>query len=107
MDLSLLQKRAAIIKQVRSFFDNKNYLELDTPLLSCDLIPEACLEVFQTERIFPHGSKKENRPLWSANDIHFSLLQKLILFLPHRTGAHRRGYYRAFSRVRQFRDVFE
>jgi elongation factor P--(R)-beta-lysine ligase len=64
MDLNLLQKRAAIIKQVRSFFDNKNYLELDTPLLSCDLIPESCLEVFQTERIFPHGSKKENRPLW-------------------------------------------
>jgi len=64
MDLSLLQKRAAIIKQVRSFFDNKNYLELDTPLLSCDLIPESCLEVFQTERIFPLGSKKENRPLW-------------------------------------------
>jgi len=64
MDLSLLQKRAAIIRQVRSFFDNKNYLELDTPLLSGDLIPESCLEVFQTERIFPHGSKKENRPLW-------------------------------------------
>jgi len=64
MDLLLLQKRAAIIRQVRSFFDNKNYLELDTPLLSCDLIPESCLEVFQTERIFPHGSKKENRPLW-------------------------------------------
>ncbi|WP_461247231.1 amino acid--tRNA ligase-related protein [Treponema sp. R6D11] len=64
MDLDMLQKRAAIIRQVRSFFDNKNYLELDTPLLSCDLIPESCLEVFQTERIFPHGSKKENRPLW-------------------------------------------
>jgi len=64
MDLSLLQKRAAIIRQVRSFFDNKNYLEPDTPLLCGDLIPESCLEVFQTERIFPHGSKKENRPLW-------------------------------------------
>jgi elongation factor P--(R)-beta-lysine ligase len=64
MDFDILQKRAAIIKQVRSFFDNKNYLELDTPLLSGDLIPESCLEVFQTERIFPHGSKKENRPLW-------------------------------------------
>jgi elongation factor P--(R)-beta-lysine ligase len=64
MDLSMLQKRAAIIKQTRSFFDNKNYLELDTPLLSGDLIPESCLEVFQTERLFPHGSKKENRPLW-------------------------------------------
>jgi elongation factor P--(R)-beta-lysine ligase len=64
MDLDMLQRRAAIIKQIRSFFDNKNYLELDTPLLSGDLIPESCLEVFKTERIFPRGSKKENRHLW-------------------------------------------
>jgi len=60
----MLRKRAAIIRRVRSFFDRKNYLELDTPLLSPDLIPESCLEVFQTERLFPRGSRKENRPLW-------------------------------------------
>ncbi|MDR1869571.1 MAG: LysR family transcriptional regulator [Treponema sp.] len=64
MDLEILQERAAIIRQVRSFFDGKNYLELDTPLLSPDLIPESCLEVFQTQRLFPQGSKKESRPLW-------------------------------------------
>ena len=64
MDLEMLHKRASVIKQVRSFFDNKNYLELDTPLLSGDLIPESCLEVFQTERLYPYGSKKENCPLW-------------------------------------------
>jgi lysyl-tRNA synthetase class 2 len=64
MDLDILQRRAAIIRQIRSFFDNKNYLELDTPLLCRDLIPESCLEVFQTERIFPRGSRKENFPLW-------------------------------------------
>jgi len=60
----MLQRRAAIIRRVRSFFDRRNYLELDTPLLCGDLIPESCLEVFQTERLFPHGSKKESRPLW-------------------------------------------
>jgi lysyl-tRNA synthetase class 2 len=64
MDLEMLQKRAAIIKYVRSFFDNRGYLELDTPLLSPDLIPESCLEVFETARLFPCGSKKENSPLW-------------------------------------------
>jgi len=64
MDLEMLQERAAVIKQVRSFFDNKNYLELDTPLLSRSLIPESCLEVFQTERLYPHGSRKESCPLW-------------------------------------------
>jgi len=60
----MLQKRASIIKKVRSFFDGKKYLELDTPLLSPDLIPESCLEVFETQRLFPRGSKKESFPLY-------------------------------------------
>jgi len=64
MDLEMLKTRAAIIKQIRSFFDKKNYLELDTPLLSPDLIPESCLEVFETQRLFPKGSKKEKKRLW-------------------------------------------
>jgi lysyl-tRNA synthetase class 2 len=64
MDLEMLEKRAFIIRQARSFFDNKNYLELDTPLLCGDLIPESCLEVFETKRLFPRGSKKESAPLW-------------------------------------------
>jgi len=57
----MLQERARIIRQIRSFFDGKNYLELDTPLLSPDLIPESCLEVFETRRILPSGS---DEPLW-------------------------------------------
>ena len=64
MDLEMLQTRAGIIRQVRSFFDERKYLELDTPLLSEDLIPESCIEVFQIEHLYPCGSKKENRPLW-------------------------------------------
>jgi len=64
VDLEMLQTRAGIIRQVRAFFDEKNYLELDTPLLAPDLIPESCLEVFQTQRLFPRGSKKESGDLW-------------------------------------------
>ena len=64
MTVETLRQRAAIIKKVRDFFDNKNYLSLDTPLLSSDLIPESCLEVFQTDRLYPHGSREKSRPLW-------------------------------------------
>ena len=61
MDIELLQERAGIIRQVRSFFDEREYLELDTPLLSGDLIPESCLEVFETNRILPSGN---SQPYW-------------------------------------------
>jgi lysyl-tRNA synthetase class 2 len=61
MDLEMLKERARIIRQIRSFFDGKDYLELDTPLLSPDLIPESCLEVFETSRIMPGG---KTAPYW-------------------------------------------
>jgi lysyl-tRNA synthetase class 2 len=62
MDIETLRERAGIIRKVRSFFDDRGYLETGTPLLSPDLIPESCLEVFQTERILPGGGGK--KPYW-------------------------------------------
>jgi lysyl-tRNA synthetase class 2 len=55
MDIELLRTRAAIFREIRSFFDGRSYLEVDTPLLAPDLIPESCLEVFETARILPAG----------------------------------------------------
>jgi len=57
----MLRERARIIRQIRSFFDAKGFLELDTPILSPDLIPESCLEVFETSRVLPSGAA---RPYW-------------------------------------------
>jgi lysyl-tRNA synthetase class 2 len=64
MDIELLRERSRIIKQIRSFFDSRSYLETDTPILSPDLIPESCLEVFQTLRLSPKGSLSPNKPYW-------------------------------------------
>jgi len=64
MDIEMLQLRASIIRRIRNFFDDRGYLELDTPLLSPDLIPESNLETFQTEKLHPRGSKKQSVPLW-------------------------------------------
>jgi lysyl-tRNA synthetase class 2 len=61
MDIEMLRERARLIKQARSFFNSKDYLELDTPLLSPDLIPESCLEVFETKRMLPGGG---STPYW-------------------------------------------
>ena len=64
MDLELLSERARLIRQVRAFFDKHDYLETDTPLLAPNLIPESCLEVFQTLRLPPNGSGKAEKPYW-------------------------------------------
>jgi len=64
MDLELLRERAKIIRKVRAFFDMREYLETDTPLLAPDLIPESCLEVFETYHIPPEGSSGEKKPRW-------------------------------------------
>jgi lysyl-tRNA synthetase class 2 len=61
MDLEMLRERARIIRRIRSFFDDNGYLELDTPLLAPDLIPESCLEVFETGRILSGGTAT---PYW-------------------------------------------
>jgi lysyl-tRNA synthetase class 2 len=61
MDLELLRERARIFREIRSFFDARNYLEADTPLLAPDLIPETCLEVFETACLAPTRGPK---PYW-------------------------------------------
>ena len=55
----MLRARAAIIQSVRRFFDGRAYLELDTPVLAPDLIPESCLEVFKTTLLPAVNSRKQ------------------------------------------------
>ena len=61
MDIEALELRALSIQAAREFFIKKNYLELDTPALSGELIPETCLEVFKTEYLSPSLSKDTHR----------------------------------------------
>jgi lysyl-tRNA synthetase class 2 len=66
MDIELLRRRAEVFRGIRNFFDERDYLEVDTPLLAPDLIPEPCLEVFETRRILPAGpgGRLRSRPYW-------------------------------------------
>jgi lysyl-tRNA synthetase class 2 len=85
MDIELLWERSRIIRRIREFFDGKNYLETDTPLLSPSLIPETCLEVFETACLAPGGSRRRKQPLWliPSPEIH---MKKLIA--EHRTSLY-------------------
>jgi len=66
MDLEALRERSRIFREVRAFFDARGYLETDTPVLAPSLIPETCLEVFQTEYLAPKGSRSRPSavPYW-------------------------------------------
>jgi lysyl-tRNA synthetase class 2 len=64
VDLKLLRERSRIIREIRAFFDHRDYLEVDTPLLAPDLIPETCLEVFETAYVPPRGSRRREEKFW-------------------------------------------
>jgi len=53
MDIPMLQARSRMVTITREFFLSRNYLETDTPALAPSLIPESCLEVFETEYVHP------------------------------------------------------
>jgi lysyl-tRNA synthetase class 2 len=75
MDLEKLKARASIIRTVRDFFCEKNFLELDTPALSPYLIPESCLEVFKTEFVEPWNGKTQELYLVPSPEIY---MKKII-----------------------------
>jgi elongation factor P--(R)-beta-lysine ligase len=56
-----LSRHAGFVRAIRSFFDDRGYVEADTPTLAPFLIPEPAIEVFATELLEAHGRK---RPLW-------------------------------------------
>jgi lysyl-tRNA synthetase class 2 len=65
MDRETLGLRARVFRGIRAFFDRRHYLEVDTPLLAPDLIPETCLEVFETAYLPPPGSRsRQKKPYW-------------------------------------------
>ena len=64
MDLELLRFRARTLQSLRRFFIDRGYLELDTPALSADLIPETCLEVFKTDYTAPRTNGAQTTELY-------------------------------------------
>ncbi|MBN2658335.1 MAG: EF-P lysine aminoacylase GenX [Spirochaetales bacterium] len=59
MNWELVKKRSDIIRKIRDFFNEKGYLEVDTPLLSPDLIPESSIEIFKTELVNPYRGNRD------------------------------------------------
>ncbi len=48
---SILRKRSEITEAVRSFFIEKGFLQVETPILAPHVIPEAHIEIFRTQQV--------------------------------------------------------
>jgi lysyl-tRNA synthetase class 2 len=53
MRAQTINERSRLARSTRDFFLSRDYLEVDTPILSPNLIPESCLEIFSTEFVKP------------------------------------------------------
>jgi lysyl-tRNA synthetase class 2 len=87
MDIELLQERSCILKGIRTFFDHRAYLEVDTPILAPYCIPETCLEVFQTSYQAPQYSQQK------VKEKPYCLLPSPELYMKQLIADHRMSIY--------------
>ncbi len=57
--IEIFKNRSELAASIRNYFFKKGYLEVDTPLLSPFLIPEANIEIFASQYIQPDGEARE------------------------------------------------
>lgn len=60
MNINTIKNRAILTRIIRDFFVEKNYLEVETPILSPHLIPESNIEVFKTTHVHPFNKDSES-----------------------------------------------
>lgn len=59
MNIQAIEQRSSLMRSMRSWFDSTGYLEVETPVLSTHLIPEATIANFATRYISEfHGSRE-------------------------------------------------
>lgn len=58
-DREIAKARSQFYRQIRDFFDARDFVETETPLLSQHLIPESAIEIFRTTLMHPHRGGDE------------------------------------------------
>ena len=76
--LQTLQQRAVLLRTVRNFFDARGYWELETPLLSHDIVVDAWLEPFVADWLpEPQRWQAGGKPLYLQTSPEFAMKRVL------------------------------
>lgn len=72
----MLRRRAMLLRQVRAFFDERGFLEVETPLLSADTVVDRHLDPFPVE-VEPAGPGQAPRRWWLQTSPEFGMKRLL------------------------------
>jgi lysyl-tRNA synthetase class 2 len=75
--LEVLKYRADLMRSIRSFFNNKNILEVETPSLSQAASLDPFIDIFQTES-FIDGSQSQKQTLYLQSSPEFHMKRLLV-----------------------------
>ena len=72
-----LQLRAALLRRVREFFQKRDFLEVETPLLSADIVIDRHLEPLRTTLYDDPSQPDDGRRLWLQTSPEFAMKRLL------------------------------
>jgi lysyl-tRNA synthetase class 2 len=77
--LQNLKRRAAILRSIRTYFDSTGYTEVETPLLSADIVVDAWLEPFVADFLpLPQDWNRGGNPRYLQTSPEFAMKRLLV-----------------------------
>lgn len=77
--IEMLRQRAEIIRRLRAFFDDRSFLEVETPLLSHDTVVDRYIDPVSIPKVaLTNSSADSDRRLWMQTSPEFSMKRLIV-----------------------------